>query len=154
MKTTLAIAAVAALAFGSPAWSQCEISPTVDASTTTPQSLEIRNALFKKLCEDSGGLLIDGDDKLIRARLVWPSGIRRYDSYSNRPIPNGSAVVAYIVRANGVVKWAAVLESTGQKDYKSFALTSLQGKKLGPATLDGKPVEVFLTATSSFGPQK
>ncbi len=154
MKMKSAITALLALACANLAWAQCEISPAVEASTTTPETLEIRNALFKKLCEDSGGSLLDGDDKLVSARLVWPPGIRRENYTSSRPIPNGSAVVAYIVRSNGVVKWASVLESSGHKDFKSFALTSYTSKKFGPAKLDGKPVDVFFTAPISFGPRK
>jgi TonB family protein len=154
MNTASTITASLALGCAQLAWAQCEITPTVVASTTTPQALEIRNAIFMKLCADSGGELVDGDDKLVNERLVRPSKRARIDTYTSRPPPNGSAVVAIVIGTNGVVKWVSVLEVSGNKDFKSYALSFFHNQKLIPATLDGRPVQVFQTLPLRFGPQE
>ena len=152
MSTTSTITAVLALTCAHLAWGQCEISPTVEARTTTAEALAIRNALFQKLCRDSGGALLDGDDKLVHARLVWPFLMRPQNIASIGPPANGSAVVAYIISPDGVVKWADVLEYSGHKDFKSFALAAYRNANFDPPTLDGQPVPVFMTAKFSYGP--
>jgi TonB family protein len=133
----------------------CDPSTKYEGPTLSDEKLAIRDGVFQKLCERSGGKLIDGNDGSFPTRRIQlvPTGKMLQHTFSRETIerpPRDPAVIVATVDTTGRVTWAAVLNSSGSKEVDAVAAATIRAMTFKPAVLDGQPVAVFITIPYRF----
>ena len=105
---------------------------------------------------EAGGAIIYSGDSRWEKSLTMPRKPNRNpsDFYPQEEISSnhwGSAVIAVVVEADGRISWEAILKSSGHKGLDDAALKWAKSTRFkSPATLDSKPVRVFMVLSAGF----
>jgi TonB family protein len=134
---------------------------TVDTTRMKPKlsshALELRNALFLKACENTGGAFIDSTDPTLGKRLEPPRGLRLNNSASNYPVQErwmrhqGNVQLVFVIDTNGGVTDVTVIESSGHQLLDEVAVAMWSKARFDvSAKLDGQPIRSLAYSTVPF----
>jgi hypothetical protein len=129
----------------------CEASPTVKDIALSAEKLLLRSGGYRELCEKAAGALIDGENTMLHGRLMVPGKAKyppaaSYGLGTLDPKDYGATVLVFIVEASGKVSWLSILDSSGSSVLDNMRASIYSRTTYRePATLDGKPVRIFMT---------
>lgn len=111
-------------------------------------ALHNRDAFLAAVCGGAKGDVYSASDPALKDRLQRVPGSHPihgnpYSEAAERRHLEGDLVVAYVVETDGSIKYAAVIESTGQALLDEPAIDWLKKQSMTPYTLDGQPIRVF-----------
>jgi TonB family protein len=167
-KLSYAVAALAVLPGGSfmrakaddaPAASSpsCEIGEPLNRLALSPEQLVASGAMFMKLCRESGGAIVNGDDSRLVHDLTLPGKIMGpgsrdfYPPISARHGEQGTILVSFVVETDARTSSAVVLESSRNARLDKAALefvASLTFKS--PAYRGFTPVRMYSVLRVDF----
>src|SRR5215813_11384028 len=111
------LAIVAPLVLPPPAKGECSTDLAQIKLALAPEPLSIRNALFSRLCESSGGELVDITDSTLGGRLTKPQDIIFLDERSGNPGElNGDLLLAFMVDLDGRLRDTTIIVGSGNKE--------------------------------------
>jgi len=93
-------------------------------------------------------------DPALKARVTEPVELRRTQPALTREARSqsreGHVVLAAVIERNGSVSNAKVLYSSGSPAFAAASLDALREWRYSPGLLDGAPVRVLLTVTTTY----
>ena len=121
-------------------------------------AIEARSALFLRLCERSGGTLVDGTNPALAGRFEPPDGPKNvlmtdmeYPSWAKKMHLEGTVVLAFLVDVDGSVHEQTVIQSSGNEAFDRAALKCWEDARFThPARLDGRPVPTLMPVRVRF----
>ena len=125
----------------------CAIDPgrSQMSLTLSADALAIRNQFFLALCPESSPPLVDISDPTLAGKLERPKLTHvPAPEHLGRYYQPASVLVAYVIEADGSIRHAVVLESSGFKQLDEAAVEIWSHSKYGvPGKLDSKPVRIL-----------
>jgi TonB family protein len=126
----------------------CVADPPRLKTPLSSEALEIRNALFLRLCQETHGLLVDGNDQTLGRRLKRAHGLTMrksqdvYPSGGSEPRQRtGIVILTFMVAADGSVNQITVLQGSGSPRLDAQAVEVWETAHYkSSATLDGRHV--------------
>ena len=93
-------------------------------------------------------------DPALKARITEPVELRRTQPALTREARSqsreGRVVLAAVIERNGSVSNAKVLYSSGSSSFAAASLDALREWRYSPGMIDGAPVRVLLTVTTTY----
>jgi TonB family protein len=138
----------------------CEI-PDADISSEFASDIVAASvARFMKLCMESNGALIYGDDHrlvhgiTIPGKLLGPGMEKFYPATSLLLRQSRTTIVSYVVETDGRITSAAILKSSGYRLLDEASLNFVAHlSNASPAYLDFTPVRFYTVMTDTWRPQ-
>ena len=128
----------------------CEVGDPLNTVRLSPAQLAASGALFMKLCMESSGALVNGDDSRLVHSLTQPgkySGHGPQDFYPATAIrlgQEGRIFVAFVVEIDGRTSSATVIKSSGYPRLDDAALQWIRNVTYeSPAYLDFTPARMY-----------
>jgi TonB family protein len=133
---------------GSPVAASAECSVILEPFPYSDSALHNRDVFLAAVCGGAKGDIYSASDPALKDRLQRVPGSHPvhgnpYSEAAERRHLEGDLVVAYVVETDGSIKYAAVIESTGQALLDEPAIDWLKKQSMKPFTLDGQPIRVF-----------
>jgi len=168
LKTYCAVAAFAlsagtycgpAMADDAPASSgpSCEIGEQLPMKDLSPKQIAAKDALFMKLCMESNGALVNGDDLRLVHNLTKPGKFTGRGAHEFYPSDaeirgqRGSIFVTYVVEIDGRTTSPTVIRSSGYTQLDKAALEFIGNITYkSPAYLDFTPVRIYTAMIVDF----
>ncbi|MHB1048260.1 MAG: energy transducer TonB [Thermoanaerobaculia bacterium] len=98
--------------------------------------------------------VVDGRDPSVKARLTPPIERHRVQPELSREARRnsreGRVVLACVIERDGSVSNVRVISASGLGDFTAASVGAVRQWRYSPATIDGSPVRLFLTVTTSY----
>jgi TonB family protein len=134
----------------------CSLKPYDAGFEFSASARETRDAFYASLCDQSLFELVIAADPRLETRVSPPANPREpvkqsFPEQAGRLGIEGTAIVAYVVEADGSVNHAIIIESSGHKMLDDTAVARIKPFHYdSPGTLDGLPVRVMLTTKVAY----
>ncbi len=103
---------------------------------------------------DPSDPVVSERDPSVKARLTPPVEIHRVQpalsTEARRNSREGKVVLGCVIERNGSVSNVRVISASGHGDFTAASVGAVRQWRYSPGKLDGSPVRVFLTVTTSY----
>ena len=148
MRSSLAAVAFCVLGFTGCATGQAVSPPAPGVVLSLDDYLRSLNEA------DPSDPVLDDRDPSVKARLTPPVQLHRVQPElsreARRSSREGEVVLACVIERNGSVSNVRVISASGHGDFTAASVGAVRQWRYSPGKLDGSPVRVFLTVTTSY----